>query len=359
MTHNLQILAGERALQHIREKGLKPEHISMMLGASGGPKWFVLSRFDQYLGREFLSQATQPINLVGSSIGAMRMACHAMAAPDKAIQRLEDAYVASAYDHTTTPKDVSDSAEYMIKHFLGETGIEEIVHNTQFHLNVVAARARGWGASDTRFKQLTSVLASAATNMVSRRAFLSFYERVIFSQQVPTSPFRDLRGVKGRLCQLSSANSLQALMASGAIPLVLEGVRDIPGAPQGTYRDGGMIDYHFDLPLETAPGLILYPHFAPMLKPGWFDKSLPWRTVNKRNYTDVVLVTPTQSFIDRLPYGKIPDRGDFEKLETDVRQKYWHTAIAQGQAIADDFATLIDTNRIAEIAQPLDPKALA
>jgi len=42
-----------------------------------------------------------------------------------------------------------------------------------------------------------------------------------------------------------------------------------------------------------------------------------------------------------------------------VRQKYWHTAIAQGQAIADDFATLIDTNRIAEIAQPLDPKALA
>ena len=359
MTQNLQIVAGERALQHIREQGLKPEHISMMLGASGGPKWFVLSRLDQYLGREFLNQSKQPINLVGSSIGAMRMACHAMAEPDKAIQRLEDAYVASAYDHTTTPKDVTDSAEYMIKHFLGDTGIEEILNNAQFSLNVVTARAKGWGASEERFKQLTSVMTSAATNLVSRRVFLAFYERVIFAQRFATSPFRDLKDIKGRICQLSAENALQALMASGAIPLVLEGVRNIPGAPEGTYRDGGMIDYHFDLPLDTSPGLILYPHFAPILKPGWFDKGLPWRTVSKANYADVVLMTPTQSFIDRLPYGKIPDRSDFEKLDTGVRQKYWNTAIAQGQDIADEFAELLANNKMGEATKPLNPKALA
>ena len=359
MNQNLHIVAGERALQHIQEKGLQPEHISMMLGASGGPKWFVLSRLDQYLGRDFLSQTQQPINLIGSSIGAMRMACHAMAEPDKAIQRLEDAYVASAYDHTTTPKDVTDSAEVMIKHFLGDTGIDEIINNGHFNLNVVTARAKGWGASDDRLKQLASVMTSAATNLVSRRAFLSFYERVIFAKEFAASPFRELTGVKGRICQLSADNTLQALMASGAIPLVLEGVRNIMGAPEGTYRDGGMIDYHFDLPLNTAPGLILYPHFAPMLKPGWFDKGLKWRTVSKANYADVVLITPTQSFIDRLPYGKIPDRGDFEKLETGIRQKYWKTAIAQGQALADDFAELVSNNTMGNVVKPLDPKALS
>lgn len=359
MNRNLQILAGERAYQHIQAHGLQASDIKMLLGASGGPKWFVLSRMDQYISASFLSKAPQPISLVGSSIGAMRMACYAHSEPEKAIQRLEAAYIASSYDETTTPNDVSDSSRDMIQEMLGTSGISDIINNPNRHLNIVTARAKGWSASDQRLRQMAGVISSAAVNVASRRAFLAFYERVIFSQQVSSSPFRDLLGVQGRVCHLSEDNALQALMASGAIPLVLEGVKNILGAPDGMYRDGGLIDYHFDLPFKTAPGLILYPHFAPKLKPGWFDKRLPWRHVNKEHYSDVVLLTPTTGFIDALPYGKIPDRSDFEKLDTATRQRYWHTAIEQGQVLADELDQALAHNAISRLVKPLIPRQLA
>ena len=54
-------------------------------------------------------------------------------------------------------------------------------------------------------------------------------------------------------------------MATASIPLVLEGVPDIPDAPAGTYWDGGIIDYHLHLPYPRAEGLVLYPHFQPTL----------------------------------------------------------------------------------------------
>ena len=50
-----------------------------------------------------------------------------------------------------------------------------------------------------------------------------------------------------RYCRLDESNVLAALHASGAIPFVLTGERDISGAPPGQYWDGGIIDYHFDL----------------------------------------------------------------------------------------------------------------
>lgn len=34
------------------------------------------------------------------------------------------------------------------------------------------------------------------------------------------------------------------------------GVRDPPGAGPGTYRDGGLLDYHLDLPYEDR-GVVL------------------------------------------------------------------------------------------------------
>ncbi len=37
--------------------------------------------------------------------------------------------------------------------------------------------------------------------------------------------------------------SLPWLIASASIPGVMAAIRDIPDAPQGSYRDGGLIDY--------------------------------------------------------------------------------------------------------------------
>ena len=75
--------------------------------------------------------------------------------------------------------------------------------------------------------------------------------------------------------ELDASNLMEALLASASIPLVLEGVADIPRAPPGIYWDGGIIDYHLHLPYHHASGLVLYPHFTDCIVPGWLDKAMP------------------------------------------------------------------------------------
>ena len=70
--------------------------------------------------------------------------------------------------------------------------------------------------------------------------------------------------------------------------MVMEGVRDIPGAGPGTC-DGGLLDYHLDLPY-SGDGVVLYPHFTDKVIPGWFDKGLPWRRGDAVRLQDVLLL---------------------------------------------------------------------
>lgn len=53
MTQMLTIYAGKQALQTITEKGFTPHIFTTLLGASGGPKWFVLYVLDKFLFGEF------------------------------------------------------------------------------------------------------------------------------------------------------------------------------------------------------------------------------------------------------------------------------------------------------------------
>jgi hypothetical protein len=68
----LQIHAGPKALAHIREHGLRPEHIGVIPGAAGGPKGLILGPLDRFIFGEWLAQSSQPVDLVGASIGAWR-----------------------------------------------------------------------------------------------------------------------------------------------------------------------------------------------------------------------------------------------------------------------------------------------
>ena len=71
MTDVLEIRAGENALRHIRDNGLKADDISTMLGASGGPKWFVLSGLDKILISDFFRDREKPLQLLGTSAGQL------------------------------------------------------------------------------------------------------------------------------------------------------------------------------------------------------------------------------------------------------------------------------------------------
>src|SRR5690606_19639078 len=132
-------------------------------------------------------------------------------------------------------------------------------------------------------------------------------------------------------------NLRAALLASGSIPLVMEGVRDIPGVGPGTYRDGGLLDYHLDLPYQE-PGLVLYPHFTNRVIPGWFDKSMPWRQAQSETPSRVLMLTPSSTYLAHLPPRKLPDRTNFKRYlgNHQGNERYWRQHMAERQRLRDE-----------------------
>ena len=53
MTNWFEVKAGQRAFAQIQEHGLRQDDISLLLGASGGPKWFILQGLDNYFFGDF------------------------------------------------------------------------------------------------------------------------------------------------------------------------------------------------------------------------------------------------------------------------------------------------------------------
>ncbi len=350
---NLTILAGPTALAQIRERGLRPDDVDVFPGASGGPKWFVLTGLDRVIFGGFFAGRQRPLHLIGSSIGAWRTACLAQADPVSALERLTEGYLEQRYPAKPTAAQVSAEARKILDHVLGRSGAAEIVAHPWARLHIVAARCEGLAASEVPRLQLAGFLASALGNIVSRRTLGRRLERVIFHTAGDTSPFVALNDLPTRHVELREENVGPALLASGAIPLVLEGIPNIAGAPQGMYRDGGIVDYHFDIDFGAKDGLVLYPHFYPHLVPGWFDKPLRWRRARGEKLDRVVLVAPSREFVERLPYGKIPDRKDFEVLDDDSRLRYWRKVVAESERLGDEFLELQEKQALAGQARPL------
>jgi hypothetical protein len=152
---------------------------------------------------------------------------------------------------------------------------------------------------------------------------------------------------------LTEANVADAIVATGSIPMVLSGVRDIAGAPRGIYRDGGVIDYHLDLPLSAPGRLTLYLHFIDRIVPGWFDKKLSWRKPAASNVDRTILVSPSREFVARLPHGKIPDRRDFVNFDREERVRAWRTVVDMCDELADEFHEVLEKDQLAARLEPL------
>jgi hypothetical protein len=324
-----------------------------MVGASGGPKWFVLYGLDRYLFGEFFAARQQPLYTLGSSAGAWRLACLSTAEPVAAIERLAELYSHERYSAQPTPAEVSGQARTMLGKVLGEQGAEQIAANPVFRLHIVADRFRGLTATSPGWQQAAVLGASAACNSLSRRSLNWFLERTLFTNLGDSSPWSNLSDIATATVQLESGNVVDALIASGSIPFVLEAVKHIPGARPGLYWDGGISDYHFDLPFLEDNELVLYPHFQGRVVPGWFDKHLPWRHASARNYDNVVLLAPSPDFIASLPQGKLPDRNDFKTLDYEQRVAVFQEVLSRSQLLAEEFAALV-TNGVEESAiQPI------
>ena len=70
----LSIQAGPKAYQQIKDRGLAPEDISAIYGASGAAKWIAIYGLDRAIFSDWLSQSAHSIDLFGTSVGAFKLA---------------------------------------------------------------------------------------------------------------------------------------------------------------------------------------------------------------------------------------------------------------------------------------------
>jgi len=349
----LEVFAGPTALAQVQREGVKPASFSTIVGASGGPKWFVLYGLDRYLFGEFFANRESPLVTLGSSAGAWRLSCLGLQDPVGGLDRLAQYYSAQRYSATPTAQEISREAAALVDIVLGESGAQEIAEHPFVHVNIVTDRARGLLASERRSILMTGLGLSALSNLFSRRLLGLSFQRIVFHGGPLSKSVAKLDEFATEFVRLRTANVRKALLASGSIPLVLEGVTDIPGAPDGVYRDGGITDYHFDLPFNSGEGLVLYPHFYPHFTPGWFDKHLPWRRPKPEHFHNVLVLAPSLEFVSQLPYGKIPDRKDFETMNYDTRAAYWHTVLTASAALGEEFAEMVRSGEGLNRIKPL------
>ncbi|WP_268409726.1 patatin-like phospholipase family protein [Alteromonas sp. a30] len=339
---NLAIYAGPSALSQLLDTGLVADDFDVMLGASGGPKWFTLYGLDKVLVPEFFKGRSKTLDLVGSSAGAFRFACLTQAQPLKALDVLAQEYAQTAYSSKRPSMDeVTESVTSLLDKMLGETGSEEISSNPVFKAHLIAVKCYGLLASERKASLSLGLAKSAAKNAISRQKLRTYFSRAVFSTPESDLQILDPSGFETQFVDLNANNVKDVLVASGSIPGIIHGVRNIEGADEGMYRDGGVLDYHFDLQFPNRKGLTLYPHFYPKPVPGWFDKFTK-RRPHAASYDKVVMLAPSESYVAQLPFGKISDRNDYSKISKDERIAYWKTVLKEGDKLADDFKRLQD-----------------
>lgn len=346
---DLQILAGKKALAEIQQHGLRPERIKLMVGASGGPKWLMLSRLDQYLSEHFLPQAKQPISLLGSSIGSWRMACYAQEDPLATFKEFENLYTQQRYSAKIKPEEISVYIDKILSKLFSPSRSKYITENPIRKLHIVAVRNRKLLNGRSKFAQGFGLLSAATGNLFSSKAVEALYPRVIISPEKSTAPYFS----EPETIELKSENLSKSLVASGAIPMVMEPTK-VEGGKDRWYWDGGLVDYHFSGPFNVEDGLVFYPHFFPKITPGWLDKGIPWRKAKAKNYDNVVMLTPSESFIANLPYGKIPDRNDFVNLSNEEREKSWATVLKETDRLVTELHSALEKDGGRSAVMPIE-----
>lgn len=323
-------------MERIRQEGFSSELFSHVALAAGGPKWLALNRLHRVLFGKWLEDPAEPLTAVGSSIGAWCLACGAQKDPEAAFDRFEAAYLSQSYSEKPDALEVAEEAGRILEQFLDERAEQEIMGSRRLRLNIVTALARGWAGSSNPVLQGLGVMKLIAANTLSRKRYARYLQRVLFHAPGMPASYAD-DGFHTRRVVLTHNNLKPALLGTAAIPLVIAPVSDIPGGPRGTYLDGGLIDYHMDLPLTDPSGLMLLPHFSERVITGWFDRWFKGRA--PQNLANTVLLAPSPALLARLPNGKVPDRKDFAHYGTDneARIRDWKTAIAECQRMSDEW----------------------
>jgi hypothetical protein len=354
----LILRAGPKAMADIRRNGLRPADVAVIPGAAGGPKALGIIGLDHALFGEWLPREPRVRNLIGVSIGSWRFAAVCRGDVQAAMMDFGDIYVGQTYPPKPSTRMVSESAHTNTRQLL-EGREARVLSHPDYRLHMIATRGLGVLARQSRFHTPAGFAIAAMVNATGRRNLRHLMDRMWFHDPRGMPAFID--GVNGFdhfhnvTTPLTVDNLHPALWASAAIPMVMDGVEQIGGAPHGTYWDGGIIDYHLHLPYHRADGITLYPHFTDRIIPGWLDKPMPWRRARGLWLENLLLVSPSPEYLASLPYGKLPDRNDYKQFEHDheTRQRYWRQAMAESERMGEEFMRLADSGEIGARLLPL------
>ncbi|MGE8498133.1 MAG: patatin-like phospholipase family protein [Pseudomonas sp.] len=344
----LTIKAGSRAFARIRERGLQPADVAILPGAAGGPKALGIQGLDLALFGDWLPRSPRERSLIGASIGSWRFASACLPDAAEGIRRLGELYTSQRFNKGVSMAEVSQSCRLMLDHLLAGQDAQ-VLDNPNYRLNVVVVKSHGLLAQDGRSMLGLGLSSVIGSNLLGRPRLARHFERLILHDARSAPPLGELKDFPSRYLPLDAGNLRHALLASGSIPMVMEGVRDIPGAGPGTYRDGGLLDYHLDLPYSGSD-IVLYPHFTDKVIPGWFDKGMPWRRGDAGRLQDVLLLAPSREYLARLPHGKLPDRKDFTRYLGDDagRERYWRKAMDESRRLGDEFLELVENDKLGD-----------
>ncbi|MCP3871582.1 MAG: patatin-like phospholipase family protein [Desulfobacteraceae bacterium] len=349
MTDNLLFLGGEKTVKHVKEKGLSQDDVKAVIGASGAAKWLVLYGLDKAIYSQWFKDRKKPLYVFGTSIGAWKFAAAAQENCAEAFDRLADAYIHQVYKGKITPQKISLESERIIKRFLPQRNIQQILSHPYLRLSFSAVRCKGLMASENPFLLSLGVLLSFIMNFKNRHLQRPFFERTLFQDSRNRTDILNMNDFVLSRVPLNQANIKQALLASGSIPLVMDGIKDIPSAPKGIYRDGGVLDYHPVFPfIEEESKMMLYPHFYPYLIPGWFDKKWSKRRAAGKVLDNTLILAPSPGFISKLPYNRIPDRKDFQRMKGNDKERirFWKKVAGLSHCLGEEFLEAVETGKI-------------
>jgi hypothetical protein len=351
----LRIYAGPAARRHIEAQGLRPQDVRTIPGAAGGPKGLILGPIDRFVFGEWLTQSSQPVHLVGASIGAWRLATACLGDPVAAFERFEHDYVRQQFEvppgqKRLSPHQLSERFAESLQAFYGGR-IGEVLAHPRYRLHVVTSRGRHILGREGRARTPVGYLGAFASNSVHRKTLGAWLERCVFSTPGAELPF-GTRDFRTRQHALREDNFNLVLQASCSIPFLLAAVHDIPGAPRGAYWDGGITDYHLHLDYQPVDdGLVLYPHFQRAVVPGWLDKGLRWRHKSTGFLDRMVVLAPDPDWVKTLPNGKLPDRKDFIHFQNDAQARIaaWTRTTREAQRLSDELREWLARGSAAEI----------
>lgn len=350
---SLNIKAGYLAKKLILNDGLRPAQVDVIPGAAGGPKGIGIQGLDQAIFGDFLEREKIHRTVIGSSIGSWRFASILAWGAKQGTERLAELYTNLYFQKNITAQEVSDICRNMLQGLI-QGKENHILNHPDYHLTVLAVKSQNLMQSDKKLALAAAILGVIGTNAISRPKSGLFMQRVV-AQPENGQQFKIADdGFHTHYFPLLENNVEDWLMASASIPFAMSGISNIQGAPNGVYRDGGLIDYHIDLPYQSK-GIVLYPHFTDHITPGWFDKLVKWRKANSSNQDRTLLISPSQEFLKTLPLGRLPDRNDFvEKgLDQKKRIQIWNQCIAESQRMGDEFLELVEKQRLSEVIQDL------